>query len=280
MNKKIEVINNTVEFIENHLENRLELGQIAGAVHYSKYHLHRLFSKTTGMTLHNYIQRRQLTRAAEMLIYSDASIIDITVRTGYETQPAFSSAFKSMYKFTPGQFRKQGQFYPLQFRYKFSDSLHDCHSALPCIRDVQYASTDDIPGWMELVRLVVDGFPHLNEEEYCGALETYIRQKRALIIKQENIVLGIMMLGCEKANIDFLGVHPLYRQKDIDRILVTRAAGEYPAKQPISISTYREGDKADTGYRKSLTALGFIEDRLLTEFGYPTQRFILNPCNY
>ena len=43
----------------------------------------------------------------------------------------------------------------------------------------------------------------------------------------------------------------------------------------ISITTYREGDKADTGYRKEIKGLGFAEAELLVEYGYPTQRFIL-----
>ena len=35
------------------------------------------------------------------------------------------------------------------------------------------------------------------------------------------------------------------------------------------------GDKADTGYRKEIKGLGFAEAELLVEYGYPTQRFIL-----
>ena len=43
----------------------------------------------------------------------------------------------------------------------------------------------------------------------------------------------------------------------------------------ISITTYREGDKADTGHRQAIMELGFAEAELLVEFGYPTQRFVL-----
>ena len=48
--------------------------------------------------------------------------------------------------------------------------------------------------------------------------------------------------------------------------------------QDISMTTYREGDKADTGHRALLRQLGFAERELLIEFGYPTQRFVL-PVN-
>ena len=43
----------------------------------------------------------------------------------------------------------------------------------------------------------------------------------------------------------------------------------------ISVTTFREGDKADTGYRKAYKELGFAEAELLVEFGYPTQKLVL-----
>ena len=45
----------------------------------------------------------------------------------------------------------------------------------------------------------------------------------------------------------------------------------------ISITTFREGDKADPGQREEYKRLGFAESELLTEFGYPAQRLILPP---
>ena len=49
--------------------------------------------------------------------------------------------------------------------------------------------------------------------------------------------------------------------------------------QEISMTTYREGDKADTGHRDLLKSLGFAERELLIEYGYPTQRFVFNPSD-
>ena len=49
-----------------------------------------------------------------------------------------------------------------------------------------------------------------------------------------------------------------------------------PGKE-ISITTFREGDKADPGQRAAYKRLGFAESELLTEFSYPTQRLILQP---
>jgi len=41
-----------------------------------------------------------------------------------------------------------------------------------------------------------------------------------------------------------------------------------------SITTFREGDRADTGQRAEYMGLGFVEADFLTEFGYPTQKLV------
>ena len=41
---------------------------------YSKYHLHRIFSDAVGLTIHDYVQRRQLTEAAKLLVDSPGSL--------------------------------------------------------------------------------------------------------------------------------------------------------------------------------------------------------------
>lgn len=55
-----------INFIEANLTKKMDLDMISGAVHYSKYHLHRVFSDTVGLTIHDYIQRRQLTESARV----------------------------------------------------------------------------------------------------------------------------------------------------------------------------------------------------------------------
>ena len=61
----------------------------------------------------------------------------------------------------------------------------------------------------------------------------------------------------------------------MEQIFLRRLSEELPQGQEISLTTYREGDKADTGYRKEYLRLGFSEKELLTEYGYPTQRLVL-----
>ncbi len=94
-----------IDYIENHLDGKLDLEVVAEAVHYSKYHLHRMFTETVGLTIHDYVQRRQLTEAAKLLVFSDKPIIEIAFICGYESQQAFTTAFTSMYKLPPAKYR-------------------------------------------------------------------------------------------------------------------------------------------------------------------------------
>lgn len=78
-NQTVHITAQAIQYIENHLNHKLDLDSIAAALNYSKFHLHRIFKKTTGLTIHNYIQRRRLTEAAKLLVSSQKSIIDIAL---------------------------------------------------------------------------------------------------------------------------------------------------------------------------------------------------------
>ncbi len=82
-----------------------------------------MFSKTLGMTLHDYQRRRQLTEAAKLLVFSQKPILDIALLSGYESRQAFNSIFKSMYKLPPNKYREEERFYPLQLKYEFEGSF-------------------------------------------------------------------------------------------------------------------------------------------------------------
>ncbi len=66
--------------------------------------------------------------------------------------------------------------------------------------------------WIELAYLAVDGFPYLDEAEHTTALKRYIRNKGALLMIENDILVGGMLLNDQTGGIDFLDVHPLRRK--------------------------------------------------------------------
>lgn len=280
MKNNIEKVIAAIDYIENHLSDKVDLELVAEAVHYSKYYLHRIFTKTVGLTVHDYVKRRQLTEAAKLLVFSDKPIIEIAFIAGYESQQAFSDIFKLMYKKSPGQYRNDEEFYPLQLKYILNKNPMVLDQKIDLEKEIQFASMEDISKWIELVRLVVDGFPCLDEKQYVEQLKDCIQKKQALILKDKDIAIGIMGITIATGSIDFLGIHPQYRKQGITQAFLKKAISLLITSDEISVTTFREGDKADTGYRNIFKNLGFAEAELLVEFGYPTQRFVLQKENW
>lgn len=273
--KKVNLIMDTIDYIEAHLSEKMNLALVAHALHYSKYYLHRVFSQTVGMTIHDYVQRRKLTEAAKMLVFSDKSILEIALVAGYESQQAFTTIFKALYKKSPHQYREEKDYYPLQLRFQFNHELiqSDNNKELENLRIIKAATKNDVQSWMAFVILVIDGFPHLQEAKHRELLQTYIADRRAFIMIENGLIIGNMLLSHIKGRIDFLGVHPLYNKPEIINYFIKMT--DLTNHKKVHITSFRKRDKADLGYRKALIQLGFKEAELLTEFGYPTQQMVL-----
>lgn len=274
MLNQLENLISIIDYIEEHLSENMNLTTIANAVHYSKYHLHRMFTETVGISIHDYVQRRKLTEAAKLLVFSERSILEISLIAGYESQQAFSTIFKKMYKKSPYQYRTEKVFYPLQLKYDFKPDITPKTFQK---EEIMFATVSDIPMWLTLVSLIIDGFPNLQEEEYIHELTKCIQEKRAYLLKDKNEAIAIMIFNPDIGNIEFFGVHPLYRHNGITRLFLDKIINEFTLQKEISITTFREGDKADTGYRQTYQQLGFAEGELLIEYGYPTQKLIFTP---
>ncbi|MEK4518183.1 AraC family transcriptional regulator [Paenibacillus sp. FSL H8-0122] len=102
-----QLIHKSIEFIEQHLEEDLDLEKVAKAAGLSKYHFHRIFRKYVNKNVHEYIRARRLSQAANLLLYSETRILEIALQYGFESQEAFTRAFKEIYDLPPAQYRSQ-----------------------------------------------------------------------------------------------------------------------------------------------------------------------------
>ncbi|MEZ4812898.1 MAG: AraC family transcriptional regulator [Caldisericia bacterium] len=107
--KNLYRIEQAVEFIEKNLSNPLTLEDIAENSSISMFYLTRLFNQILGEPLMEYVRKRKLTKASRELVGTDKTIIDITFDCGYESQEAFTRAFKKVFKTTPAKYRKNGE---------------------------------------------------------------------------------------------------------------------------------------------------------------------------
>ncbi len=101
------IILNTKKYIEAHFDENIKLDDIAKEVGYSKYHLNRIFRKSTSQSIHKYLRERRLYEAAYQLLNTDKSIVEIALSMGYSSQPSFTFAFKQEFGCTPQIYRSK-----------------------------------------------------------------------------------------------------------------------------------------------------------------------------
>ena len=99
-------IQKIVDFVEEHIEERLSVDTLADVGGFSKFHLNRLFSIYTGFSLMGYVRHRKLIHAAQDL-GRDARILDIAMMYGYSSERAFSRAFLNEFGASPSHFRNR-----------------------------------------------------------------------------------------------------------------------------------------------------------------------------
>lgn len=95
-----------LDYIEHHLNEHIQSADAADAAGFSKYHFHRIFKRETGLGIYEYIQRRRLSKATSLLLYTDMPVIDIALYFCFDSQEAFTRAFKRIYGMPPGRYRR------------------------------------------------------------------------------------------------------------------------------------------------------------------------------
>jgi AraC family transcriptional regulator len=98
-------LQNTVDYIEAHMDHQFDLDVLAKEACLSPFYFHRLFSKATGMTLYSYVKKRRLTTAARRIKDCSKSINEIASGVGYVNYEQFSRDFKQEFSITPASFR-------------------------------------------------------------------------------------------------------------------------------------------------------------------------------
>lgn len=116
------VVKKLVDYIETHIDEDLSLDKIANALNYSKFYIARIFTEETKCTVYKYIQGRRLTLAAQKLVETEQPIVEIAYGAHYNSQQAFTLAFKQFYGCTPKIYRNNALFYPKQSKISMMSS--------------------------------------------------------------------------------------------------------------------------------------------------------------
>ena len=104
-NDYVQRINKVVAYINNHLDETLDLKTLANEAALSDFHFHRIFKALKGEAIGAYITRLRLEATARLLRYTALTIEEIAFNIGYETPASLSKAFKKQYGISPTEYR-------------------------------------------------------------------------------------------------------------------------------------------------------------------------------
>lgn len=116
----VERLNQSMNYIEEHLTDEIDYGQLAKTACCSTYHFQRMFTYMAGIPLSEYIRRRKMSLAAVDLQGSTSKVIEIAEKYGYSSPTAFNRAFQSIHGIAPSAVREEGvevkSFPPIVFK--------------------------------------------------------------------------------------------------------------------------------------------------------------------
>jgi AraC family transcriptional regulator len=98
-------IERVVDYVAEHLDDELDLETLAGVACLSPYHFHRIYRGLLGETVNETVRRLRLQRAAIDLLDRELSIERAAHRAGYQSQAAFTRAFRAEYGEPPARYR-------------------------------------------------------------------------------------------------------------------------------------------------------------------------------
>ncbi|MBO4450295.1 MAG: AraC family transcriptional regulator [Clostridiales bacterium] len=105
----IEGFQASIDFMEQHLTEEADVEKIAAKAALSPFYYQRIFGALCGMTVGEYIRSRRMTLAAQELAGSEAKVIDVAMKYGYDSPDSFTKAFCRFHGITPSQAKESGQ---------------------------------------------------------------------------------------------------------------------------------------------------------------------------
>ena len=106
------MVEKALDFIDEHIEDKLFLDDIAKSIGYSPFYVSRMFSQKMGISIVSYIRMRKLQFAFSSLQKSK-TILEVAYQYGFESHEGFTRSFKRFFGFSPKVIKDQKMAYTI-----------------------------------------------------------------------------------------------------------------------------------------------------------------------
>jgi AraC family L-rhamnose operon transcriptional activator RhaR len=95
-------------YLRDNYSRPIGVRDVAAQVHLSERHISRLFAKSTGMSVMDYLTKVRIDTAAQLLLSQQLPIKQAAAHVGYPDVRYFTTLFRRRMGMTPGEFRQSG----------------------------------------------------------------------------------------------------------------------------------------------------------------------------
>ncbi|OUW18058.1 MAG: hypothetical protein CBD18_03420 [Opitutales bacterium TMED158] len=103
--KKIDRLERVLNFLETRWREKVSLAEAAEAAALHPQSMSRFFRQHLGMTFQDYLAQLRVRRAAQLLLGSDRTVVDIAFHCGFNNLANFNRRFQRVFRQTPSSYR-------------------------------------------------------------------------------------------------------------------------------------------------------------------------------
>ncbi len=94
------------EYIKNNFSKNITNKELASFAGYHEYYLNRIFTESTGISMHQYLINTRMNEARKLILNTDIPLKDISETVGFNNYTYFSNYFKTHFGSSPSRYRQ------------------------------------------------------------------------------------------------------------------------------------------------------------------------------
>lgn len=106
--EKNDLVSPAIRYLKTNFHKDAKLSVLASLCDLSPSYFSRLFNKSAGKSVTEYVKSLRLQKACELLLSTDRSVVSIAAEVGYVDCGYFCKLFKKQFACTPLEYRKNG----------------------------------------------------------------------------------------------------------------------------------------------------------------------------
>lgn len=106
MTRRQMIIHELITWIDQNITHPMKIEDVAQRAGYSRWHLQRMFYDVMNERLGHYIREKKRVSAASELCTTTLTVMDISLKYGYESQQSFTRSFCRKYQVPPATYRR------------------------------------------------------------------------------------------------------------------------------------------------------------------------------